>query len=50
MIEYLKNILPRLRQKAESLNNIEAFVDKPWILFKENGENERFLFRRDRTE
>ena len=49
MIEYLKNILPRLRQKAESLNNIEAFVDKPWILFKENGENERFLFRRDRT-
>lgn len=49
MIEYLKNILPRLKLKAEHLNNIEAFVDKPWILFKENGEHEKFLFRRNRT-
>ncbi|MFW5983517.1 MAG: hypothetical protein ACOCQ4_03365 [bacterium] len=38
-----------MKQKAMALNNIEAFVDIPWILLKENGEYEKFLFRRNNT-
>lgn len=49
MLEYLNNLLPRLKRKAETLNNKEAFIEKPWILIKQNGAHEKYLFRRNGT-
>lgn len=34
MIEYLKNIIPRIQKASKQLDQTEVFVDKTWELFE----------------
>lgn len=47
MIDYLNNLITRLKQKSSSIDKIEAFIEKPWILINETGNYEKYLFRRN---
>jgi len=47
MKEYLKRILPRLKQFSEDLNRKEIFVDKSWVLINEDSDLQRYIFKRD---
>jgi len=47
MIDYIKNLLPRLQQYSSSLDHKEIFVDQPWILIDENGERHNYIFERN---
>jgi hypothetical protein len=48
MIDYIKNILPRIQQYSKSLDTIETFVDKNWIFIDENNDHHEYLFLRDK--
>ena len=48
MIEYVKNIIPRIQRYSKDLSKIENFIDKNWIFFDENGKNHEYLFLRDK--
>jgi hypothetical protein len=49
MIEFLKNIIPRIQKYSKGLDKIEVFVDKtePWIYVDESGLNHQYIFLRD---
>jgi hypothetical protein len=49
MIEFLKNIIPRIQQYSRGLDKIEVFVDKtePWIFVDETGLHNQYIFLRD---
>lgn len=47
MIDYIKNLLPRLQQYSSSLDHKEIFVEQPWILIDENGERHNYIFERN---
>jgi len=44
---YIKNLVNRLSQFSEKLDNIELFVDKKWVLIDEAGNQQTFIFERD---
>ena len=46
MFSFLQNLLPRLRQFSQSLDQTELFVDKPWVLLDEDGQQQTYIFRR----
>ena len=46
MFAFLQNLLPRLRQFSQSLDQTELFVDKPWVLIDEDGRQQTYIFRR----
>lgn len=46
MLAFLQNLLPRLRQFSQSLDQTELFVDKPWVLIDEDGRQQTYIFRR----
>lgn len=46
MLSFLSNMLPRLRQFSQSLDQTELFVDKPWVLLDEEGKQQTYIFRR----
>ena len=46
MLYFLQNLLPRLRQFSQSLDQAELFVDKPWVLIDEDGQQQTYIFRR----
>jgi hypothetical protein len=48
MIDYIKNIIPRIQQYSEALDSIENFVDKNWIFLDENNDHHEYLFLRDK--
>ena len=48
MIEYIKNILPRIQQHSQSLDTIETFVDKNWVFIDDNNDHHEYLFLRDK--
>lgn len=50
MIDYIKNIIPRIQQYSEGLNKEELFVGKtePWIYIDENGNHHQYIFMRDK--
>ena len=50
MIEYIKNIIPRIQHYSKGLNKIELLVDpkKPWIHFNESGNYHQYIFMRDK--
>lgn len=49
MIEFLKNIIPRIQKYSKGLDKIEVFVDKtePWIYIDENGGHHQYIFLRE---
>ena len=49
MKEYLKNIIPRIKQYSKGLDTIEVFVDKtePWFFVDESGLHHQYIFLRD---
>lgn len=51
MIEYLKNILPRIQMASKQLDQTEVFVDKSWVLFdEETNQQTEYLFLRQNNE
>ena len=44
MIDYIKNIIPRIQQFSSQLSKVEVFVDIPWTLIDENGNNHEYVF------
>jgi len=46
MLDYIKNLLPRLQQYSKTLDHIELFVDQPWILRFGTGERYLYIFQR----
>jgi hypothetical protein len=46
MVNYFLNLLPRLQRHSHKLDQSEAFIDKPWIMIQETG-NEKLVFRRN---
>ena len=47
MIDYLKNLLPRLKEYSANLDKIEVFVDKHWVFIDNNGNQHTYIFKRD---
>lgn len=47
MIDYLKNILPRIQQYSKQLNNEANFVDIPWVFLDGDGHKVTYIFRRN---
>jgi hypothetical protein len=48
MLDYIKNLLPRLEQYSKDLDKIENFVDREWVLIDDGGNNQTYEFMRDR--
>lgn len=46
MMSFIQNLLPRLRNFSQSLDQTELFVDKPWVLIDEDGQQQTYIFRR----
>jgi hypothetical protein len=49
MQQYLKNFIPRLNQFSRTLDQIESFVDKPWIFIDEKNNKHTYIFQRDKS-
>ena len=47
MIDYLKNLLPRLSKYSESLDKLELFVDHPWVFIDEDNNKHQYIFQRN---
>jgi hypothetical protein len=46
MLLYIKNLLPRLRQYSQTLDKIELLVEHPWVLIDDEGNQQKYIFRR----
>ncbi|MEO7044779.1 MAG: hypothetical protein ABI091_05690 [Ferruginibacter sp.] len=49
MMEYIKNLLPRLKQFSNSLSHLENFVDKAWIYIDEKENRHTYIFQRNKS-
>lgn len=47
MLQYLKNIIPRIEQFSKKLDKIEVFVEKPWVLIDDDSNTHEYEFCRD---
>lgn len=47
MIDFFKNILPRVLTYSKDLDEKEIFVEKPWIFIDENNNHHEYIFMRD---
>lgn len=47
MIDYVNNILPRIKEYSRALNKKELFIDHPWTLIDELGCKQTYIFRRN---
>jgi hypothetical protein len=47
MIQYLNNIIPRLKQYSIDLDRKELFIDKPWVIIDDKLNQEKYIFRRN---
>lgn len=47
MIDYIKSVLPRIKQFSKELNEIANFVDIPWGFIDDDGDKVTYLFRRN---
>lgn len=47
MIQYLNNLIPRLKEFSASLDKIEIFIEKPWVIIDENQNVQKYIFRRN---
>ena len=46
MYEYLKNLLPRVKQFSKDLDEKELFNDKHWVLVDDEGKRATYVFQR----
>lgn len=44
---YLQDIVNRLTQVSEKLDNTTLFIDKPWVLIDSNSDYHKYIFRRN---
>lgn len=49
MLEYIRRLLPRLKQYSESLDARSIFVDQSWILIDEDGNRHTYIFQNNGT-
>ena len=47
MYEYLKNLLPRVKQFSKDMDEKELFNDKHWVLVDDEGKRATYIFERD---
>lgn len=47
MIEFFKNIVPRVLAYSKDLDEKEIFVEKPWIFIDEKSNHHEYIFMRD---
>jgi hypothetical protein len=47
MKQYALNLIPRLKQFSESLDNKELFVEKPWVFIDENQNYQKYIFKKN---
>jgi hypothetical protein len=47
MIIYLQNLVNRLSQFSEKLDNTTLFIDKPWVLIDTNSDYHKYIFKRN---
>jgi hypothetical protein len=47
MIKYVSNIIPRIKAFSESLDRMEIFLEAPWVMIDENGNQQKYIFRRN---
>jgi len=47
MLQYINNLVPRLKDFSASLDKIEIFVDKPWVIVDDNQNIQKFIFKRN---
>ncbi|HUH73535.1 MAG TPA: hypothetical protein VLZ75_03915 [Chitinophagales bacterium] len=47
MIEYINNIIPRLKQFSQDLDKMEVFMDVPWVMIDENLNQQKYIFKRN---
>lgn len=47
MLDFIKNLLPRLKGYSKELDRIEVFVDKPWVLIDDVNDSIEYEFARD---
>lgn len=44
---YLQDIINRISQFSEKLDNTSLFIDKPWVLIDEESNYHKYIFKRD---
>ena len=44
---YIKNLVNRLSQFSQEIDNIELFVDKKWVLIDDDGNHHSYIFERN---
>lgn len=47
MIEYINNIIPRLKQFSHDLDKMEVFIDVPWVMIDECLNQQKYIFKRN---
>jgi hypothetical protein len=47
MIDYIKAILPNIQSFSSSLSKKAIFLNHPWVLVNDKGENEKLIFQKD---
>lgn len=47
MKDFIKSVLPSIRELSLSLDKKAIFLNHPWILINENGSNEKLIFRKN---
>jgi hypothetical protein len=47
MIQYISNIIPRLKEYSATLDKKEIFVDVPWVIIDADLNQQKYIFRRD---
>ena len=44
---YLQDLINRLAQFSEKLDNTSLFIDKPWVLIDSNSDRHKYIFQRN---
>jgi len=47
MIQYINDLIPRLKQFSENLDKKELFIEIPWVIVDNNLNQQKFIFRRN---
>lgn len=47
MKSYLKDLLSRVSEHSKTLDKLSELQDYPWVTISENGEKEKYIFRRN---
>jgi hypothetical protein len=48
MKEYLRSIIPRIKNFSQSLDKTSLLIDKPWVLIDENHDVQKLIFKKNK--